>query len=287
MHWIAVVVLSTFVAAGNNILDRRLMRARMVPPKAAGASFGIVGTVVAIVGLPLVPPVPWSEALRAVVAGMLFIGAAALYYRVLEEEDVSRVVPLLRLTAVETLLLGALFLDERLSARELRAFWVMVGSGLLLSVQPQGGRWVLGSVLWRTLPITTLLALENVLMAHVLRATSLWAGVVWQNVGYVAGTALLTGLRNPRRFQRRTGVPASGWLLLVLEQGTRFLTGLAPAWAVSQGVPVAVLSALSGLRLAWVWVLAVALLGERAGRKEMMLRGAGILGMSLGVYWLI
>lgn len=287
MFWVPVVVFSTFLAAGNNILDRYLMRGRAAPPHVCAASFGIVGAGVAMVGLPLIPPMPWTEALQAVFAGTLFIGAATLYYRLLQHEEISRVVPLLRLTSVQTLLLGTILLGERLTARQIQAFGIMFVSSLLLSLQLRGERWTIGSVLWRVLPITTLLALESVVMAGVLRRTSLWGGVIWENVGYVAGTLLLMPVWGRTNLRLREAAPPPIWRILILEQGVRFLTGLAPSWAASQGVPVALISVLSSLRLGWMWMLAVVLLGEKAGRREMVLRGVGILGMGVGAYRLM
>ena len=152
-------------------------------------------------------------------------------------------------------------------------------------------------------PVTTLLAVSGVLMAHVYRTASLWAGVVWENAGMALGSGLLGLIMarsvlnvvevGPDGRMGMKGLPvisAAGherriWGVLIVEQATRLITGLVPAWAIAHGVPVALLSALGGIRPAWVWFLAVLILGERVERRDFLLKGSGILGMGLGVYW--
>ena len=77
------------------------------------------------------------------------------------------------------------------------------------------------------------------------------------------------------------------WGVLIGEQATRLISGLARAWAIAHGVPVVLLSALSGVQPAWVWVLAILFLDERVRRHDILFKGGGIIGTALGVYLLI
>lgn len=321
MNWVTLIVLSSLVSSGCNILDKRLMDKQMAPPLAAAASFGVAGLPVALVGLIFLPPVSRTEAFRGLSAGVLFVAAAWLYYDTMAREEVSRLVPLLRLSTVQTLVLGWIFLGEALSRRELMAFTAMVIGSVLLTLKPGARGWTFSRGALRMVPVTTLLAANQVLLAPVYRNAGLWVGVVWENLGMVLGSGLLvwmmvrrfapsftldfewqdlvpkseTGLfgrlgvspRYSRRRQNSKWGDRHTWGLLVLEQATRLITGLAPAWAIAHGVPVALLSAIAGIRLAWVWLLAVFLLGERVERRDLLLKGGGMLGMSFGMYWLL
>jgi len=305
MNWIVLVLLSTFIGAGASVLDKRLMDRRSAHPFVCAASFGVVGLPVAVVGLIWLPPTPWPEALMGLIAGGMFIAAAWLYYDTVAREEISRLAPLLRLTSVQTLLLATVFLGDALNGRQLVAFGVMLVGGLLLVLKPGAGGLTVSQAAWRMVPVTTLLAVNGVLMAHVYRAASLWAGVVWENVGMALGTGLL-GLIVARSVLSVVEVGLDGWMgmkslpvvsaadrdrriwgVLIVEQATRLITGLVPAWAIAHGVPAALLSALGGVRPAWVWFLAVLLLGERVERRDFLLKGSGILGMGLGMYWLM
>lgn len=326
MHWISLVLLSTFVAAGASVVDKRLMDGHAVHPSAAAASFGIVGFPVSAVGLMLLPPIPWQEALAGLVAGGLFIVAAWLYYEAVAREEISRLVPLFRLTALQTLLLGAVFLGDTLTRQQLAAFGVMLLSGLLLVLKPGAGRLTFSRAALRMLPVTTLLALNGILTAHVYRTASLWAGVVWENLGMGLGAGVLGVVWMSRRstpgqgsIEKRDDGPqttatlivdrpssivrrpsstrrwslvvrpssVSAWGVLILEQTFRLATGLAPAWAIAHGVPVGLVAALGGIRPAWVWLLAVWWLREPLNRREFLLKGGGMVGMGIGLRLLI
>ena len=105
MAWLSLVLMGTFLTAGSNIVDKKVMNGHAVHPFSCAVSFGVVGLPVALVGLLLFPTPSWSQALLGVVAGLVFIPAAWLYYDTLNREDVSHVIPLLRLTSLQTLLL--------------------------------------------------------------------------------------------------------------------------------------------------------------------------------------
>lgn len=283
MNWIALVVLNSFVMAGNSILDKWLMDGQRAQPLACAASFGLVGFPVAVVGLIVLPPIHGMLALRALVAGGLLVGAVWLYYDTVSKEEISRLVPLIRLTSLQTLLLAAIFLGESLSLQQLVAFGIILSSSILLSLKTRPGGITLSRAALRIVPVTTLLSLNSILLAPVYRTASLWHGVVWENAGIVLGVTVLGAgaVLRQRPFwriaERRT------WVILTFQQVNRLIGGLIPAWAIANGVPLALLSALDGMRPASVWLLAIVLLHERIKRQELVFKGIGILGLMYGV----
>jgi drug/metabolite transporter (DMT)-like permease len=103
------------IGAGNTILDKKLAMRPDMPPLIYTASFGVVSVPVVMIGLLLLPAISWPMALAAILAGILFMVAAWLYYGVMAKEDVSQVTLLMRLTGIETMILSAFFLGERLT----------------------------------------------------------------------------------------------------------------------------------------------------------------------------
>jgi drug/metabolite transporter (DMT)-like permease len=285
MNWIVLVLVSTLVTAGHSILDKRLMSGQRVHPLTCAASFGLVGLPVGGMGVLLIPATPWREALLGILAGGIFVVAAWIYYDTVAREDISRVALLLRLSTAQMLVLEVVVFQVPLTVRQIAAFGALIAGGVLVSLTPNQGMPISRATL-RLLPATTLLAIHGLLIAHVYRTTSLWAGVVWENAGMAIAAALAGGVIAWRGDWRRAAVNRRIWAVLMVQQFTRQLTGLAPAWAITHGVPVALLSALGGVRPVWVWMLAVLLLDEHVRRYDIVLKGGAVIGMALGVYWL-
>nr|WP_290665506.1 hypothetical protein [Ardenticatena sp.] len=296
MFWIVPVMFGTFLMAGAGVLDKCLVKKQAVTPVMAVLSFGAVGLPVGAVGIWLNPRPTVAESLLALLSGGLFVVAVWLYYDTIGREDVSRLMPLLRLTTPQSLLFGTIFLNEIITGRQIWAVGVMLVGSMLLILKPHATGLTVSWAALRLLPVTTVLAVNQVLMAYVYRSTSLWVGIAWENLGVAIGAGLVWCLWRLRR-QRQHGLPAddesvkeqhiaSKWGVLILEQSLRLVTGLAPAWAVAHGVPVGLVSAVGGIRAFWVWGLAVLVLGEPVERRDVVFKGTGILGMGLGIYLL-
>lgn len=286
MSWIIVVLLSTLAVAGSNILDKHLMRGKNAPPFTCAASFSIVSLPIALLGLVALPLPPIKEALLGMGAGSIFVLAAWQYYDTVARADISRIIPLMRLTSIQIVLFAIVFLGDTLGFSQWVAFAVMLGSGLVLNLDINASRVTLHTSALRIIPVTTFLAISEIMTAHVYRTTSMWHGIVWECIGIsitVGVVALFMAWRGQNLWSTATW---STWRILILGQGLRKLASLAPAWAIASGVPIALLTAISGTRCAWVWLLAILLLDERVTRSDLLLKGSGIVGMTLGIYWL-
>ena len=287
MAWLSLVLAGTILSAGSSIVDKKVLQGQAAHPFACAVSFGIVGFPVALGGLLLLPLPSLSQALTAVVAGILFIPAAWLYFETLTREDVSRVTPLLKLTSLQTLGLGVLFLGERLTGRQWLAFPLLLLGSILLSIKRNQSSFIPGRSLLRLLLATTLLTINGILLASVYRATSIWVGITWESLGMVLSIVALSLLKvsTQRPWWRKTSWHS--WSILLGEQTVRFLAQVMTAVAIVHGVPVALVSTLSNASLVWVWLLALLILNERATPYEVLLKCGGLIGMGLGVYLLM
>ena len=283
MTWLSLVLVGTFFTAASSIVDKKVMNGHVVPPFACAVSFGMVALPVAIVGLTLLPAPAWPQTLLGILAGLIFVPAAWLYYDTLAREDVSRVVPILRLTSLQTLLLGVLFLGEILSGRQWIAFFLLLFSGVLLSFKlgKSGISWSWS--LLRMLPATTLLAMNGILLAGVYRATSVWVGITWDSVGMVVGVVILCLIQASMKRSWSSGTSRQAWIILIGDQTVRMIVQVTTALAIAHGMPVALTSTLSSANLVWVLLLAITLLKERTGYNDVILKCSGIVGMCLGV----
>ncbi|RMF32132.1 MAG: hypothetical protein D6759_08905 [Chloroflexi bacterium] len=282
--WVTLILLNTGLRAANSVLDKHLVNRKKAHPIAAVFSFGAVGLPIGLAGLILHQWPPLNEVLKALVAGHLFVTAVWLYYDAVSHEEISRLVPLLRLALIQKLVLADRFLGDTLTTRQQGAFIAMLLSSVLLGLKPDRRSVAFTRTAWRILPVTTLLAIRGVLIAHVYRTTSVGIGIAWEGLGIAIGSVLLALIW--ARGQPEvlwTVVRQAAWKILLLEQAGRKITSLIPAYVVAQGAPVALVSVLGSMRPVWVWLLALRFLDERRERHDLLLKGSGVLGMVLGV----
>lgn len=285
MNWLIYQVVAALIGAGNTILDKKLATRPNTPPLLHAISFGLVGLPVALIGLVWLPPLPWTAALVGLIAGVIFVVAARLYYGAMAQVEASQVTLLMRLTSVQTLLLSAIFLGERLTPVQYGAFGVMLVGSLLLTTRPGQVGLRLDKSIGLIMLATCLLALQNVLLVPIYREYSLWAGVVWENAGQVLGTLALIGFAcDKRRLWRAARL--GGWPLwgtLTGEQTIRLVIGILDGVVLAQGVSLALTSVLGGLRPMFTLLLAIWLLQERWPRGVLPARLSGIGCIGLGL----
>jgi drug/metabolite transporter (DMT)-like permease len=287
MVWLCLILGGTVLAAGNSIVDKKILHGQAMPPFACATSFGVVGLPVALLGLLILPLPSRAEVLLGISAGVLFIPAAWLYYDTLACEDVSRIVPLLRLSSLQTLLLGMLFLGEMLSAKQWIAFFFLLGSSLLLGWKRHNSGMTFSWTTLRILPATTLLALSGILMADLYRTTSVWTGITWESVGMILSIIVLSLCRTRGIRTLWRSASLKGWGVLIGDQTVRLIVQVTTALAIAHGVPVALSSTLSSVNLLWVWLFAFLLLQEKTGKDDLILKCCGMFGMTLGIFLLL
>ncbi len=287
MVWLCLILGGTVLTAGNSIVDKKILHGQTVKSFACATSFGVVGLPVALLGLFVLPVPSRSQALLGISAGALFIPAAWLYYDTLAREDVSRVVPLLRLSSLQTLLLGMFFLGEMLTAKQWIAFSFLLGSSFLLSCKAGVRGMICNWTVLRVLPATTLLALSGILMAGLYRTTSVWTAITWESVGMVLTITVLSLFQTRGTRHCWSSASLKVWGILIGDQTVRLIVQATTALAIAHGVPVALSSTLSSVNLLWVWLFAFLLLQERTGKNDLILKCSGMIGMSLGIYLLM
>src|SRR5690606_12964413 len=97
MSWITFQLGSLLLASINSILDKRLMRDQASSPVIQLASFAIIGLPVAMIGIWTIPWTGTKPVVMGLTSGLIFSLAVVLYYSALNLDDVSRLVPILRL----------------------------------------------------------------------------------------------------------------------------------------------------------------------------------------------
>lgn len=279
MDWVLIKVGTALIGAGNTILDKKLATRPDTPPLLHAASFGLVSIPVVLVGLCLLPPIAWGTGLCAILAGILFMVAVWLYYGVMAKQEVSEVTLLMRLTGIETMILSALFLGERLTMMQHAAFAIGTVGGVLLALTPGKAGIRLNRAAGTILLITILLAIESILLTPIYRTHSVYTGMVYSSVGQIIGTVILIGATADKQQLWRAARSGGGllWGTLIGEQTVRLFTSVLSGQIIAQGVPLALAAAMSGLRPMCTLILAAWLLGERWPKETLIPRLFGMI----------
>lgn len=290
MSWILLQIGSMLLSSISSVLDKRMVHEYEPNPILYLASFAVVGLPVSLVGIVLVPWVGLSTALLGILSGSIFTAAVFLYYQAIRLEEVSRLVPILRLSSVVKLLLLAVFLQDRLMMGQYAAFACMMVGTLALNWKNETSSrttWSLSRGVLLMGCAAVLLAVEGVIEGHLNLTYSPWIATVWSNVGTVISMGLLLCIPAQRRlFLIRLRVTTHRFRVLVLgEQTGRFVTGVLGDWAIYTAGSAAITSVISSLNPLLVLILAVTFLGERFNRQEALpkLAGVGLMGIGTGL----
>ncbi len=278
MDWLVFQMATTIIRALGSILDKHMSGEQRLPPQFYLASFGLVSLPVASVGVAGWVPLPtWSDLTLAVVGGICFAFAVIVYYRAVALDEISRLVPLLRLSSLMTLVLSALLFGERLRPTHYLAFGVMlIGSGLLV-VRSAGGKWHLGRGALLMLATAMLLSLDSTLTAQVYYRYPRIVAFVAERLGVVVGTALVLLLTPNKRpvLRRVRSLPFRLHGMVIGEQTMRLVAGFLSSFVLVRVGSAALVGVMGGLTPFFVWILARVLLKEPCDRRSGRLKLIG------------
>lgn len=135
MSWVLFVLIAALIAAVVNIWDKHVVSDELRDPKLCSAVYGITffaSSIVIFAFKKISLTMGVIEAV-AITAGLANILAAFFYYKSLEKDDVSDVVPLFMLTPVMVLILGIFLLGEEVSTEKYIGTFLLVVGAIVLS----------------------------------------------------------------------------------------------------------------------------------------------------------
>lgn len=293
MTWFTFQIGSMLLSSANSILDKRLVREHEPNPVMYLASFAVIGFPAAIIGLLVAPWPGYGAAGIGLLDGLLFTAIVLLYYRAMGLEDVSRLIPVLRLSNLLSLILLALCLGDQLSGNHYVAAGLMTVGSLALCWQSCGSegkaRFHISQGMVLMAFVALLSAISNVLASRLNLNYSPLVLLTWSKVGNVLGMLVVLLGKEQRAALRRslTGSSIRFRLVIVGEQTGRLAADVLSSLAVHQAGSAALVSVISGLGPLLVILLAAVFLRERFSRQELPARLTGIGCMTVGVSLLL
>lgn len=290
MVWFYFVITANLLYAVVAILDKHILSRPDISTRAYAFYVGVLGMTAFIfapfVGFSLIPLRPL---LMSLAGGAFFIMAIRIYYKALQEKEVSRAASVTgALIPLFTFILSMIFLGELLEANELLAFAFLAGGSFLIAFELRGNKLVFDIPLKRTLA-AFLLAAFFVSMRAVYLEVSFWDGFLWARVGGLAAALfILFGFAASKQkikdFFRGHDHRSVGWLFFV-SKGASALAFLMFNYAILLKTPTLV-NAFNGLQYVFIFLLAISLakflprvIKEEGAVKKLWLQKFGALGL--------
>lgn len=128
-----------------------------------------------------------SNVILAILTGIVSILAWISYFKAMQTQEASRVIPLTNLSSLFVLVLAAVFLGEILTPlKYLGIFLLMVGA-ILISTK-KSSKVHLGTALWWVILTALFYAINSVLTKYLLNSSDFWTIFGWKSVGMFLGS---------------------------------------------------------------------------------------------------
>lgn len=285
MNWISYQLLALVFDSINSILDKRFTQNAHTHPSLYVLSFGLVA-MGGLLWLPT-PPTLSIEALFIMGLGIFFVGIVWFYYHTLPNINISRLVPLMRLSGVARILILHV-LGDRLSLLGWGALGlVMVGTAVFthrpnITTQTQGSTK-------QALLIASLLAGYGVAWGHLSLQWSPLELLWWEQAGILLGTLICLLIPSQRKALKQSWQGCSRVFrsILLLEQIGRLGRSYLSLLVIQMVRSVTITAVLHGLKPLVVLLLASLFLGEKIAPNERWYKACGAIGMMSGALCMV
>jgi uncharacterized membrane protein len=217
---------------------------------------------------------PLSSELLILFAGCLYFVAAFPYFYALKQDEASRIAPLFQAQPIFAYILGASFLGELLSPKEMIAGLIIIIGSILISIDLDNGFKLKQKVFWLMMLSTLLVAIGAFLFKFVGETAGFWPTAFYQYLGTAAAGVALFILSPSRRndllsVMNTFGKPvfAIGLLTESINTAARVAFNFATLLA-----PLAVVTFVAGLQPIFVFAIGivVTILMPRLGKENLV-----------------
>lgn len=302
MTWVLIVIIAHFFSAGVFIIDRYLLK-RGFPHPLSYAFYNGILSVFTILLAPFGFSIPsFHQIIIALATGTIWLLAAIIFYLALYRGEASRVVPTVGgFIPLFTLALSFMLLGERLSAKELIAFCLLVSGGVLLSLLvietkslANSRKIYLTRAFMPALGAALAFAIYFVMTKSVFLHQNFISGLIWIRMGAVLGALFLLIPSSFRQiiFKKRETIKIRALGLFFSARGLGIISGLLIYWAIFLG-SVTIVNALQGTQYLFLLLLAFLLfrkipsLKEQFGKRALVQKIFAIILICLGLAILI
>ncbi|MBD3270448.1 EamA family transporter [Candidatus Peregrinibacteria bacterium] len=193
MNWISIVLFAALFHAIANIFDKYIINHEVRDQYLGAFTFGLISFILfssasIIYGSFSLDP---FVIISGIFSGIVYTLGAFLYYKTLQEEEVSRFIPILSFSAVFTMLLGAIILKEEISTVHYIGA-ILVFSGIIVTALKHLN-WDLfkKTSIYLALTAAFLYAIKNILTNVASIENGVFGLTIWIGIGALISSIFL------------------------------------------------------------------------------------------------
>lgn len=289
--WIFVAIAGYFLGALTKVFDKALLRFVVREP----ILFTFFTCIISVFALLLLPfgfaPVTLSVAAGAFGAGTAFVASLFFFFSTLKKFEVSRVVPFVAGIAPSiTFVLSYIFLGERLGPTGALVVFLLIGGGVLLSLDLSVRRKFRADLFVPAFISSFLLGIYFILTKFVFDGTSFINGFLWTRIGILASALLLFLLPGFFEKLRQANLPRpKNAIFFFMNKCLGALSLLGISYALANG-QTSVVHALGGFEYISAFILSVVFSGflprvftEEKSPSSLVIKFLGTLLLSVAL----
>jgi len=187
-EWVLFALFSTAVWAIVNVIDKNVV-SKKIKNLGTVLIFDGIGAIIAslvilfIFGI-VVPEI--NILIISILSGLLWIPAGYLYYKALQKDEVSRVVPIFLTIPIFTAILAAVFLGEIFTLPIYLGIMLVVAGAILISIKISEN-FKFGKGFWFILGASLIITVESLMLKFALGSYDFQTVFYWNRIGVILG----------------------------------------------------------------------------------------------------
>ncbi len=246
MLWFILAILSAFFLATVSIIDKHILTRYIREPMIPVIIMGLIGllSAIAIYIYYGFSSMSYLNITLSFIAGIFYIITTVVYFKVLNVDEVSRVVPLFFISPLFVLILAIIFLGETLTIENYIGIILLVAGAVLISSK-KTFRIKLDKSFWMMMVAVLFVALGTLLTDYLLNFADYWTIFSYGKIGSFIAIIPLFYLYYDKFHKtiKRGGKRVVS--LLVANEGLAILSLLLSTMALSVGLASLVSAAMS------------------------------------------
>ena len=259
LNWIYFVLISQGIWSITSLIDKIVISKGYIKNPLVYIVLNGLANILLIFILPFVgfKALSFIDISIVMISGILFSASVALYYKAVQDEEISRIAMLFQLAPIFVLVLSFLFLGETLTKNHFIGFLFLLSTGVIISYKRINGVFKLSKSFYLMLISAVFAAISFVAAKHIFNVTSFWNAFLWLRIsGFTALLVLFVPTLRSQFIETFRIMKNKARVLLGFKMIIDFSAFIFAGYAIINAPAIALISALANSLLpAFVFIL--------------------------------